>query len=271
MALSRVKTWSSGEVLTASDLNTEFNNIITNASSLFSPLTAGLDCDGFGLTLDGAAVTTLTSTSAVGLSFTTGVKAGTPGTTGSIANFTAHTFTDSNTAGSGTATNYTGFSIARPTLAATNASVTTTNAATVYIANAPAAGTNETITRAYALWVDDGAVRIDGHLDALITQNSQSAAYTTVLTDNGKHILHPTADNNARTFTIDSNANVPYPIGATITFINQINTVTIAITSDTLTQVGTGSTGSRTLAANGLATAIKVAATSWVISGTGLT
>jgi len=104
-----------------------------------------------------------------------------------------------------------------------------------------------------------------------IPQNSQSAAYTTVLADRGKHILHPTADNNARTFTIDSNANVPYPIGTAITFINQINTVTIAITSDTLTLMSAGTTGSRTLAANGIATAIKVASTSWVISGTGLT
>lgn len=105
----------------------------------------------------------------------------------------------------------------------------------------------------------------------VITQNSQSAAYTTVLSDGGKHILHPTADNNARTFTIDSNANVAYPIGTAITFVNQINTVTIAITSDTMTLASAGTTGSRTLAANGIATALKIASTSWIISGTGLT
>jgi len=104
-----------------------------------------------------------------------------------------------------------------------------------------------------------------------VSQNSQSAAYTTVLADSGKHILHPTADNNARTFTIDSNANVAYPIGTTITFINQINTVTIAITSDTLQLAGTATTGSRTLAAGGMAVAIKVTATLWFISGQGLT
>lgn len=105
-----------------------------------------------------------------------------------------------------------------------------------------------------------------------IPQNSQSTAYTTVLADAGKHILHPTADNNARTFTIDSNANVAYPIGTAMTFINQINTVTISITSDTLTFLPAGTTGSRTLAANNQATAIKVAATVWVITGTsGLT
>ena len=34
MALSRVKTWSSGETLTASDLNAEFNNILNNPVSL---------------------------------------------------------------------------------------------------------------------------------------------------------------------------------------------------------------------------------------------
>jgi hypothetical protein len=104
-----------------------------------------------------------------------------------------------------------------------------------------------------------------------IPVNSQSAAYTTVLADAGKTIWHPTADNNARTFTIDSNANVAYVVGTAITFINEINTVTIAITADTLVLAGTGSTGSRTLAANGVATAIKVSSTRWYISGTGLT
>lgn len=112
---------------------------------------------------------------------------------------------------------------------------------------------------------------IDPQLSSLIRQNSKSAAYTTVLTDGGKHILHPTADNNARTFTIDSNANVAYPIGTAITFVNQINTVTIAITSDTMTLASAGTTGSRTLAANGIATALKISTTGWIISGTGLT
>jgi hypothetical protein len=104
-----------------------------------------------------------------------------------------------------------------------------------------------------------------------IPQNSQSAAYTLVLGDAQKHILHPTADNNARTFTIPANASVAYPIGTALTFVNQINTVTIAITTDTLTFAGSGATGSRTLAASGIATALKVTATSWIISGTGLT
>jgi len=104
-----------------------------------------------------------------------------------------------------------------------------------------------------------------------VPQNSQSGAYTTVLADANKHILHPTADNNPRTFTIDSNANVAYPVGTCITFVNEINTLTIAITSDTLVLAGAGTTGSRTLAAMGIATALKKTSTSWIISGTGLT
>lgn len=104
-----------------------------------------------------------------------------------------------------------------------------------------------------------------------IPQNSQIVNYTTVLADAGKMIFHPSSDNNARTFTIDSNANVPYVVGTAITFINMINTVTIAITSDTLILAGTGGTGSRTLAANGVVTAVKITSTSWIISGTGIT
>jgi hypothetical protein len=105
-----------------------------------------------------------------------------------------------------------------------------------------------------------------------IPQNSKSAAYTTVLSDSGKHIFHPSADTTARVWTIDSNANVPYPIGTAITFINMTSqVVTIAITSDTMYLAGTGTTGSRSLAQYGVATAIKIDSTHWIISGTGLT
>jgi hypothetical protein len=105
-----------------------------------------------------------------------------------------------------------------------------------------------------------------------IPQNSQSGAYTTVAADSGKHLLHPSADTTVRTFTIDSNANVAYPVGTAITFVNQTAAVvSIAITSDTLTLAGTTTTGTRSLAQNGVATALKVTATEWIISGTGLT
>ena len=106
----------------------------------------------------------------------------------------------------------------------------------------------------------------------LIPQVSLSAAYTTILSDGGKHLYHPSADATPRIWTIDSNASVAYPIGTAITFINDTSagTLTIAINTDTLVLAGTGSTGSRTLTANGIATAIKVTATRWIISGTNL-
>jgi hypothetical protein len=102
--------------------------------------------------------------------------------------------------------------------------------------------------------------------------NSKSAAYTTVLADSGKVIFHPSTDANARTFTIDSNANVAYPLGTAITFINMTSqVVTIAITSDTMYLSNTGTTGSRSLGQYGSATAIKMTSTTWLISGSGLT
>ena len=106
-----------------------------------------------------------------------------------------------------------------------------------------------------------------------IPQNSRSAAYTLVLADSGKHIFHPSADTTARTFTIPANSSVAYPIGTALTFINQngAGVVTIAITTDTMRLSPAGTTGSRTLAANGSATCIKVTATEWLISGSGLT
>lgn len=102
--------------------------------------------------------------------------------------------------------------------------------------------------------------------------NSQSAAYTLVLADAGKAILHPSTDANARTFTIPANSSVAYPVGTAISFINMTsNVVTIAITTDTMYLSSAGTTGSRSLAQYGSATAIKMTSTTWLISGSGLT
>jgi hypothetical protein len=172
------------------------------------------------------------------------------------------------------------------TIAASNA-VTFTNYGTVFL-NDPTAGTNVTITNAYSL-ITAGNVKLGstgtGTIAAVaavattastaasvgymgMPQQSKSSAYTTVIGDAGKHI-YVTA---TATITIDSNANVAYPIGTTIAFIAATGaTVTIAITSDTMYLGGTGTTGSRTLAAFGMATAVKVTSTAWFINGTGLT
>ena len=105
-----------------------------------------------------------------------------------------------------------------------------------------------------------------------IPQNSQSAAYTTVLADSGKCVFHPASDANARTFTIAANASVAYPIGTVIQFINMTSqVVTIAINSDTLVWAQGGSTGSRTLAQWGVANVVKIASTQWLLTGTNVT
>jgi hypothetical protein len=105
-----------------------------------------------------------------------------------------------------------------------------------------------------------------------IPQNSQSAAYTLILADAGKHIFHPSGDANARTFTIPANSSVAYPVGTAITFINMTSqVVSIAITTDTMYLSSAGTTGTRSLAQYGSATAIKMTSTTWLISGSGLT
>ena len=103
--------------------------------------------------------------------------------------------------------------------------------------------------------------------------NSQSADYTAVLADSGKTILHPSADTTTRTFTIPANSSVAYPVGTVLTFVNQngAGVVTIAITTDTMRLSPAGTTGSRTLAANGVATCVKLTSTEWIITGSGLT
>jgi hypothetical protein len=102
--------------------------------------------------------------------------------------------------------------------------------------------------------------------------NAQSGAYGLILSDSGKAILHPSTDPNARTYTIPANSSVAYPLGTVLTFINMTSqVVSIAITTDTMFLAGTGATGTRSLAQYGMASALKLTATTWLISGNGLT
>lgn len=112
---------------------------------------------------------------------------------------------------------------------------------------------------------------IAGYLD--IPQNSRSADYTLQLSDAGKHIFHPTSDTTARAWTIPANSSVAFRVGTAITFANELGAgaVTLEIDTDTLIFAGLGTTGSRSLLPSGIATALKVAPTVWMISGQGIT
>ncbi len=105
-----------------------------------------------------------------------------------------------------------------------------------------------------------------------IPQNAQTGNYTVAYSDVGKHLYHASGAGSGDTYTIDSNTNLPLEIGSTVTFVNMdSNTVAIAITTDTMYLAGAGTTGTRTLAQYGMATALKLTSTTWLISGTGLT
>ena len=112
------------------------------------------------------------------------------------------------------------------------------------------------------------AARGPGYMGVPPSAADATGNYTIVAADAGEHI-YSTA---TRTITIPANASVAFPVGTAITFVAATGTtVTIAITTDTLLLAGTGTTGSRTLAPFGMATAIKITSTSWIISGNGLT
>lgn len=100
----------------------------------------------------------------------------------------------------------------------------------------------------------------------IIPQNSQTSSYTLVLTDQGKQISITTGG-----VVIPANSSVAFPTGtAVVIYNNSSSPQNISITTDTLRFAGTTNTGTRTLAAYGLATLMKVGSTTWVISGTGV-
>ena len=112
---------------------------------------------------------------------------------------------------------------------------------------------------------------IKGRVEALKTYKQVSDDEKQLTTSAGNS-QSPSTDANARTFTIPANSSVAFPVGTAVSFINMTsNVVTIAITTDTMYLASTGTTGDRSLAQYGVATAVKITSTSWIISGAGLT
>jgi hypothetical protein len=84
----------------------------------------------------------------------------------------------------------------------------------------------------------------------------------------GNHIYVTGA---SQTITIPANSSTAFEIGTTIVVVNANVTSSIAITTDTLRLAGGTTTGTRSLAAYGMATLVKISATEWLASGNGLT
>lgn len=99
-------------------------------------------------------------------------------------------------------------------------------------------------------------------------QVSKTTSYQLVISDRGKQIY---MNGTSLTLTVPANGTVAFPIGTTIMIVNANSTaLSVAITTDTLTLANSTTTGTRTLAQNGIATLTKVGATNWLIAGTGL-
>lgn len=97
---------------------------------------------------------------------------------------------------------------------------------------------------------------------------TQDAAYQFALGDEGGIIRHSSA--SVHTYTIPANGTTPFAVGTAFTIVNEPGggDVTLAITTDTLNRGdGVAGTGSRTIKANSVATVIKTAATTWMITG----
>lgn len=93
-----------------------------------------------------------------------------------------------------------------------------------------------------------------------LPQNTKSADYTLVMADAGKEI--PMSGNH--TVTIPANASVAFPLGTIgAASVETGDTLTLAITSDTLEWLPSGGTGSRTVTGPGMVFYRKRTSTRW--------
>lgn len=103
-----------------------------------------------------------------------------------------------------------------------------------------------------------------------IPQVTFSANATAAISDAGKHFYSTTAGNLS--LLIPTNTNVAFPTGATLTVVVNAagNVLVNADTGVSLYIAGSSTTGNRVVGAYGLASVMKVATDTWVISGTGV-
>lgn len=100
-------------------------------------------------------------------------------------------------------------------------------------------------------------------------QNAQNSNYTLVLSDAGRSVY--SVNSGAQTITIPTNASVAFPVGTVVVLFNNGTTaITISTTGVTLYYAGTANVGNRTVSTKGLVSLLKVAADTWVISGSGI-
>jgi len=113
---------------------------------------------------------------------------------------------------------------------------------------------------------------VDQLLDPSLSETiSVVASRTNIMEDKGKTTTF-TGSTAAQTMTIPASGAVAYQIGTFLAWDNSGSvSFSIAITTDTLIFADDNSTGTRTLAAGGMAVAQKVGATTWKIAGAGLT
>ena len=104
---------------------------------------------------------------------------------------------------------------------------------------------------------------------AVPQKTTTTTYYNVVLADAGTQLYTATG---GVAWTIPANSAVAFPVGTALTFVNKSTVACgINITTDTLLQVISGATGIRTLGAYGIATAVKIEPTVWMISGANLT
>jgi hypothetical protein len=105
-----------------------------------------------------------------------------------------------------------------------------------------------------------------------IPSNAQSGNYTIQASDRGRGIEHVSGAGSGDTYTIPANGTLALEVGFTFSVFNMAtDSVTVAITTDTLYKAGAGTTGSVTVAQYGAATFRKVASTAWLWWGVGAT
>jgi len=215
------------------------------------------------------AVTNLlaTNATATNLNATTSILTNLTSTNATSTNLNATTAVLTNlTSTNATSTNLNATTAILTDLTSTNATSTNLNATTAILTDLTS--TNATTTNLTATTVlDAGTIGAAAPGFRGLPQNAQTGAYTLALSDAGKQISNTTGG-----WVIPANGSVAFPVGTAIALYNNSGTSqTISITTDTLRFAGSALTGTRTLAQYGLATCVKVASTTWVVSGSGLT